>query len=170
MNTLFASAYNSATGFSLPARGAFGGISLDALSAIGITAQGDTDDYNLRRCMLPADWKAVPAKESEYQLRFEDGLGRLRAKVFLKPGSQGGGADMEVCPRFSVRLVTDETLQWAEVYDGATLIHRTATGFKADGNLDAFGFNASKQLEHIQATAWLAARQPDHADPLAYWN
>ena len=169
MNQAIAAQYSAANGFFLPAGGAYG-IKLDALSAIGITVLDEATKFGFRRCSLPEGWTPVPADVSPMQLRLHDDQNRLRAKLFYKPGSQGGCADMQIWTRFNVAIATDETHLWAEVYDGNELIHATAKALKSDRNLDSFGFNAHKQFEHIQATTWLTERFPNHADPLAYWN
>jgi hypothetical protein len=167
MNQAFASAYDASKGFYLPATRVGNGLKLEDLSAIGIIVDGEKTAYGFRHCMLPADWSPVPAAESEYQLRFVDGQGRLRAKIFYKPGSQGGGGSMELIPRYTIQLKTNDTLQWAEVYDGNELIHHTATGAKT---VDKLGFTARQQPEYVAAEAWLSTSYPDHSNPLAYWK
>jgi hypothetical protein len=166
MNTLIASKYDASLGLSLPLRHGH----IEELAAFGVTPIADATIDRMRRCTLPADWKLVPSDESPLQLRVHDGQDRLRFKLFYKLGSQGGGATMQLFPRFTVSLGFDENLQWGEVYDGNELIHRTATTARADGNLDVNGYNASRQPEYAAATTWLAKRHPEHADPLAYWN
>jgi hypothetical protein len=167
MNTLIASNFDASKGFFLPATRITNGLTLEALSAIGITVDGDTNETGYRHCMLPEGWTPVPAQESNMQVRLQDGLGRLRAKIFYKPGSQGGGASMEVCCRFTTALKTNDTLQWAEVYDGNELIHHTATGTKT---VDKMGYTERQQPQYSEADAWLNNLHPDHKNPLAYWN
>jgi hypothetical protein len=167
MNTAIAANYDASNGFFLPAGRINNGLTLEALSAIGIIAAGEQTELGYRRCMLPEGWTPVPAAESIFQVRLQDGLGRLRAKIFYKPGSQGGRASMEVTPRFTVALRTNETLQWGEVYDGNELIHRTASAPKT---VDEAGFGAYKQLQYSEAEAWLNSREPESKNPLAYWN
>ena len=110
MNTLIATAYNASNGLSLPLRHGH----IDELAAFGVTPVGDVTLDRMRRCTLPQDWKLVPADESPMQLRVHDGQDRLRFKLFYKPGSQGGGADMQLFPRFTVSLGTDENLSGAK--------------------------------------------------------
>jgi len=167
MNTLIASAYDASKGFSLPAGRLNGDLTLEALSAIGITVDGDRTPEGFRHCMMPAGWTPVPSDESPMQLRWQDAQGRLRIKIYYKPGSQGGGADMEIMPRFRTTLNTNDTLQWGEVYDGNELIHTTASGPKV---VDKMGYTAHRQPEYSEAEAWLTSRYPDNKNPLAYWN
>jgi hypothetical protein len=74
---------------------------------------------------------------------------------------------MDVWTRYTVNLETSDTLQWAEVYDGNELIHRSTTGPKLVGD---HGFNNHLQPEYVAAEAWLASQKPDHKNPMAYWN
>ncbi len=167
MNQVIASTYDAAKGFFLPATRISGGFTLEALSAIGIIVDGEKTETGFRHCMLPTGWKPVATDESNMQVRLVDGLGRLRAKIFYKPGSQGGTASMELSPRYTTRLVTNDTLQWAEVYDGTEMIHRTATSAKV---VDKMGYTSNVQPQFIEAEAWLSNLKPDHKNPLAYWN
>jgi len=169
MNSLIASSYDATKGFFLPASRIYGadGLTLEALSAIGIIVVGDKTAAGFRRCMLPEGWTPVAASESTMQVRLQDGQGRLRAKIFYKPGSQGGGASMQLWTRFTVQLKTSDDAQWAEVYDGNELIHTTDKGAKT---VDKLGFTASSQPQYVSAESWLDSRWPDHKNPLAYWN
>jgi hypothetical protein len=160
MNKVIATSYDASKGIYLPARRITGSLSLDALAVIGIIADGDVNEYGFRHCMLPADWKPVAATESDMQLRIEDGQGRLRARVFYKPGSQGGGGSLELCPRFTTRFASNNTVQWGEVYDGNEMIHHTASGPKT---VDKMGYTAASQPQYKEA-------DPDNKNPLAYWN
>jgi hypothetical protein len=166
MNNLIASAYNAANGFALPTR-VYSGLTLEALSVIGITVDGEKTAAGFRHCMMPAGWTPVASDESPMQLRWQDAQGRLRAKIYYKPGSQGGGATMELIPRFTTSLATNDTLQWGEVYDGKELLHRTSSGPKTVDKMDLTDFT---QPQYGEAEAWLAAIHPDHKNPLAYWN
>jgi hypothetical protein len=166
MNQLLASAYDASKGFYLPASRITNDLSLEALSAIGITVDGELTAEGFRHCTMPAGWTPVPTDVSPMQLRWQDAQGRLRAKVFYKPGSQGGRGSMEICCRFNVYLRTNDTLQWAEVFDGNVMIHHTATGTKT---VDKMGFTERQQPQFAEAQAWLTKTWPDNANPLAYW-
>ncbi|MBS1993981.1 MAG: hypothetical protein JSS83_25895 [Cyanobacteria bacterium SZAS LIN-3] len=169
MNSAIAQNYDATKGFYLPTR-RLNDATIAALASVGLTFDGETSEYGFRHCTLPEGWTPVPAEESPMQLRLHDEQGRLRIRVFYKPGSQGGGGSLEVTPRFTVSFKTDETLQWAEVYDGNKLIHRTATALRSDRDLDQWGHNARRQPEYLAAEAWLQERQPDFTNPHAYWH
>ncbi|MBU6455316.1 MAG: hypothetical protein KGS72_26330 [Cyanobacteria bacterium REEB67] len=169
-NQHIASNSNATDGFFLPVRRINAGLTLQALSAIGVEVLDDKPtELGYQRCKLP-NWTAETAPESSMQTRLIDDQGRLRAKIFYKPGSQGAGASMEIANRYKVVIVTDERFQWAEVRDGNEVIYMTNGTRRSDRNLDAYGFNAELQPEHVEASAWLAANFPEHKNPLAYWN
>jgi len=169
MTHLFANHFDASNGFFLPTRRISNGLTLADLSVFGVEVVGEPDELGYQRCMLPG-WKPVPADESPMQLRLHDAQDRLRAKIFYKPGSQGAGASMQLWTRYNVELRTDDVHQWAEVTDGNEVLFTGEKALRSERNLDAFGFNSSKQPEYIAAAEWLEQRCPAHADPLAYWN
>lgn len=52
--------------------------------------------HNYALFSIPAGWSIVESPVSMFQLRLYDDAGLCRAKIFTKPGSQGGGAEMEL--------------------------------------------------------------------------
>jgi len=169
MNQLIASSYRPELGFHLPVR-RLKTEGIQALQALGIVFDGEANEYGFQHCTLPEGWAPSPSEASPMQLHLNDEQGRLRLRVFYKPGSQGGGGSVMFNPRFSVTLKTDDTLQWAEVYDGKKLVHRSATALRAERDLDQWGHNSRFQPEYLAAESWLAERHPDHTNPHAYWH
>ena len=167
MTESFALDYDASKGFFLPADRINDGLTLEQLSAIGIHVDGEKNITGFRHCMMPTGWVPASAAESSMQLQWKDSQGRLRAKVFYKPGSQGGTGSLVIWCRYNTVLVTSETQQWAEVFDGNDLIHRSASGPKV---VDKELWTARQQPEFLEAEAWLTTEHPDHKNPLAYWN
>lgn len=65
-------------------------------SRFGLTATGTPDNNGFREMNVPADWQIADSTESPFQKRLVAGDGTHIAKLFYKPGSQGGGGAMQL--------------------------------------------------------------------------
>lgn len=65
------------------------------LEAMGIEPTGESDGQHFK-ARLPEGWKVVASGVSYFQTRLVDACGTVRARLFSKPGSQGGGVEMEL--------------------------------------------------------------------------
>jgi hypothetical protein len=170
MNTAIASAHK-ANGFIFLPREINNGLTLRNLAAVGIKVTGEENDNGMCKCELPEDWSSIESFESPMQLRLIDDQCRLRAKIYYKVGSQGGGASMEMMPRYHILVKTANLAQWAEVYDGFSLMYRTKVTPWSDRMSDELAMlTEHEQPEYKEAEDRLAALLPNYKDPLAYWN
>jgi hypothetical protein len=171
MNEAIATAHKANGFIYLPANEINDGLKLKSLAAVGIKVLGQQNETAMCPCQLPEGWSSIEAPESPLQLRLIDESFRLRAKIFYKVGSQGGGASLEVFPRYSIVLKTPDRARWAEVYDGNTLIYctkRTAWVDRMEEGWEAI--TEHEQPEYIAAEQYLASRFPYYKNPLAYWD
>lgn len=65
------------------------------VEALGVVRTGN-ENFSYFETRVPADWQIVDTDISIYQKRLVDGSGKHLAKLFYKPGSQGGGGSMEL--------------------------------------------------------------------------
>jgi hypothetical protein len=65
------------------------------LEAMGIQPTGEKSGQHFK-ARLPEGWKVVASGVSYFQTLLVDACGAVRARLFSKPGSQGGGVEMEL--------------------------------------------------------------------------
>ncbi len=69
----------------------------DAIAAqFGLTPTGTPDNNGFREMNVPDGWHIEDSTESVFQKRLVDASGTHIAKLFYKPGSQGGGGAMQL--------------------------------------------------------------------------
>ena len=96
MNHLIASTYDASRGINLPSRRVDGGRKLQELTSYGVQIIGEVDQQGFQHCKLPAGWRPTATDVSPMQLHILDQNDTLRARIYYKPASQGGGASMEI--------------------------------------------------------------------------
>jgi hypothetical protein len=147
------------------------GLTLQKLAKIGIKVLEEKNVNGMCKCQLPEGWSSIESPDSPMQLRLLDDQCRLRAKIYYKVGSQGGGASMEMMPRYFILVKTANLRQWAEVYDGFSLMYRTKVTAWSDRMSDELAMlTEHEQPEYKEAEDRLVALLPNYKDPLAYWN
>jgi hypothetical protein len=170
MNTAIASAHK-ANGFIFLPTEITNGFTLKNLAAVGINELEKKNDNGMCKCQLPEGWSSIESPDSPMQLRLLDDQCRLRAKIYYKVGSQGGGASMEMMPRYFILVKTANLRQWAEVYDGFSIMYRTKVTEWSDRMSDELAMlTEHEQPEYKDAEDRLAALLPHYKNPLAYWN
>lgn len=65
------------------------------LEAMGIQPTSEKSGQHFK-ARLPEGWKVVASGVSYFQTLLVDACGAVRARLFSKPGSQGGGVEMEL--------------------------------------------------------------------------
>jgi hypothetical protein len=171
MNTLIVSAQRTNGFMFLPARDIEDGVTLKSLARFGLVVLGEENDNGFCKCQLPEGWSTIESLDSPMQVRLIDDRLRLRAKIYYRVGSEGGGASMEVMPRFSILVKTADRRQWAEINDGWSVMTETKKSLWSDRMSDKLAaIRDHEQPEYKVAEAILSAFAPDYKKPLAYWD
>lgn len=106
-------ASDSVRQYCLPMRVMYQG-DMSSLAAEGVTFV-EPSDNGFGLFNIPAGWSVHGTTLSPWQHRLYDDAGRVRAKLFYKPGSAGGGGKIEILPRDNDEAMLDLDAVYAPV-------------------------------------------------------
>lgn len=151
----------------------------DDWTAMGIEFGPLVEGDIFRDATLPEGWK-VEATDHAMWSKLLDEHGRERASIFYKAAFYDRKAHIDLCSRFTMRRVYNESHNWTgqdEVLDGGKRVFVTpevdAAKLEELNDYDQPYEERDKAQKAIQSICeeWLSAKGfPDYKNPALYWD